>query len=227
MSERCERFEAERLLDIELGRPADEHFSTCPDCKEAERKRRAIISLLGQVGEDREPPAGWEDAIRARIVAAEKLRGKGRRRLRLAAIGFGIAAAAAIALWAARPRPRENALALQVTVVRGAEPVRGATPHPGDRLVVHVALGPRAPGRMELRVYRGEAELVARCSSEPPCRLGADSLDAEIVLPSPGSFRALLLSGAAPPPPAGLDRDASQMADAGGDALLSLPVEVY
>ena len=219
---RCDRFERERLLDIELGRPADEHFTTCPDCKEAERKRRALVSLLGHVGEDREPPAGWEEATRARIVAAGR-----QRRLRAGAWVVGVAAAAAIAVFALRPRPHEIALALTVSVSRGTEPMRGTTPRPGDHLVIHAELGGRDPDQVELRVYRGERELVSRCSSAPPCVSAPGRLDADVVLPWPGRFRAVLLAGAAAPPPAGLDEDASRVIGAGGAAILSLPVEVY
>jgi hypothetical protein len=223
----CDRFERERLLEIAEGRPAGDHFADCPDCREAARRHQVLAELLGHSDGRRQPPLGWEQATLAFIHDAERARR--RRRRALQAVGAAVALAAAVVLaFALRPRPAPPSpeLALAVEVTRGSEPMRGDMARLGDRLAVSVRAG--AAARLEVRVYRDDRELVARCTTEPPCRRTATGVAAEVVLGNPGRYQVLVVDGRPPPdPPGGLDRDASQAAQAGGAVLISAPIEVY
>ena len=67
MNSPCDRFETEALLRLERGEPLDEHFATCPDCREARAVYERLRQEIAEVDGEEEPPPGWEARVRERI----------------------------------------------------------------------------------------------------------------------------------------------------------------
>jgi hypothetical protein len=224
----CRRFEDEGLLRLEQGLPLDDHFATCPDClaeRAAYERLREEIATAHDGIEGIEPPPGWQ----AGVWAAIEKRKAARRRWR----GWWLlvpaaAAALLIAVLLLRPPARTmTQLALAVQIETGAGPVRrGDEAHPGDRLRLRATIG-EAP-HAELRIYRNDRALVLRCSTGPPCRSGDGTLEAELVLPSIGSYQSLLMTSDRPLPESGtgLDADVAAAQAAGARATMGDEIEV-
>ncbi len=220
---RCDRFEEEALLRLEQGLSPDEldeHFATCPDCREARAFYDRLRQDVAGAGVGEEPPPGWQAQVRQRI-------GHRRTWRRRWAWGFGstLAAAAVAFLIVALPRP-ETSPALRFEIVAGAMARRGEEAHPGDRLALTAHLG--AARFAELRVYRDDRELVFRCLGSPLCVRDDGTLQASFELPSRGTYQALLLLSPEPlpPPTSGLDSDTSAALDAGAEVLMARQVTV-
>ncbi|MES1243406.1 MAG: hypothetical protein ABUT39_17475 [Acidobacteriota bacterium] len=216
----CRRFEEEGLLRLEQGLPLDDHFATCPDCLAERAAYERLREGIAKAGDGIEPPPGWQAGVWAAIEA--------RKRRRLSGWWLLVPAAAVllVAVLLLRPPTRTARLALAVEVEAGSGPVRrGDEAHPGDRLRLRAATG-EAP-HAELRVYRNDRALVLRCSTEPPCRLSDGTLEAELVLPSIGSYQSLLLTSDRPLPGAGggLDADVAAALAAGARTTLGGEIE--
>lgn len=265
----CRRYEEEGLLLEEQGRPLPPHFSACPDCRAARETYGRLREDLRELGEGEGPAAGWEERVRARIrdrpsppspgprapgagtTAGGRLLG-GKRRFRRWAPPLTLAAAlillALLPRWDLRTPPPIPAPAatpkLEATLVRGPETFRGVAAQPGDTLVLEAAA---QSGRfVEIRLYRGERDLLARCGSglaegsgswtggpssaaegSPRCRREPGSLRLEVPLRAPGRYHPVLLDSAVPlpDPAAGLDDDTARAVAAGarldlGDELV-------
>ena len=215
----CDRFEREGLLRLEQGLPLDEHFETCPECVEA---RVAYERLLARIAADRpQPPADWKDRVRERLDRPRPAR---RRRYLLP---LGLAAAAAFALVVVRGfwEPAELLLEVAVEPASG-EPHRGGEARPGDTLRLRAETGGAA--HAELRVYRDDADLVLRCSDEPPCERRGSAILATVALETIGAHRPILLVSdrPIPPPSSGLDPDARRALDAGARVRLAREIPV-
>lgn len=219
----CRRFEEEGLVRLEQGLPLDDHFETCADCLAERAFYERLRQDIAMAGEGIEPPPGWE----AELWAAVEQRKAARRRLWGWWLLVPAAAAVLIAVLLLRPvSPPPDRLALAVEVETGTGTVRrGDEAHPGDRLLLRASTG-EAP-HAELRVYRNERALVLRCSTEPPCRRRQGVLEAEILLPSIGTYQSLLLTSDRPLPEtdAGLDPDVAAALQAGARATLGTEVE--
>jgi len=219
----CRRFEDEGLLRLEQGLPLADHFAICADCLAERAFYERLRGDIAAAGEGIEPPAGWQ----AELWAAVEQRKAARRRLWGWWLLVPAAAAVLIAVLLLRPSaPPPARLALAVEVETGTGTVRrGAEAHPGDRLHLRAATG--EAGYAELRVYRNNRALVLRCSSEPPCRRGQGTLEAELLLPAIGTYQTLLLTSDRPLPAtdAGLDPDVAAALDAGARATLGIEVE--
>lgn len=140
-----------------------------------------------------------------------------------AGLAFAGAAAAAIALMLRPPQPAGGEL--QVAIHHGDE-TRGDAREAavGDRLVVRAR--PRGPS--ELRVYRVDGPLVARCPAGPGCTTAApDEHAVEITLEAPVQHHVILVVGASAPLPEGTMNaylDAARAA--GARVVTSRPIDV-
>jgi hypothetical protein len=147
------------------------------------------------------PDDPWKDEVRKAAAAlAEPPLLWWRRRVFRWTLGAGVAAAAAAAIlvWVLRP-PAAPESELTVAIHRvggvrsGPEAVRI-----GDRLTVEAH--PRDAA--ELRVYRLDGSLVARCPSGPGCaRAAPGELLIEGTLDAPGRYRVVLFVGVHGPLP--------------------------
>lgn len=210
--ETCDRFEREGLRQLQEGGPLDSHFDTCPDCLRARDEYQRLVEDLSGLGTGEEPPPQWQARTWARIERRSAARRRRGRWLFWLAPAATVAAAVVVLLL----RPPAAVSPLEVTVEHGATTSRGATARPGDRMILRAAAGDAAFA--ELRVYRDDAELVLRCSTEEPCRRRGDTLEAAFVLPAVGSYQPLLLLAEVPVPPptsGGLDDDADAALAAG------------
>lgn len=189
----------------------------------------ALERRLAALHADASPPPDWEARVWARIAREEdRARSPSRWRWLAAALPLGAAAVAGLFVYlrgASTVQPVEPGL--EIAIHQGGERVRGRAPAAGDVLVVRAGTGGAA--RAEVRVYRGDGELVARCGDGPGCRREGDLVEARVELPSPGEYRGLLLFSAEPiPPPAGsLDADVAAARAAGARFELSPPVVVH
>jgi len=220
----CRRFEEEGLLRLEQGLPLGEHFATCADCLAERAFYERLRGDIAAAGEGIEPPPGWE----AELWAAVAQRKASRRRPWSWWLLVPAAAAVLVAVLLLRPSaPPPARLALAVEVETGTGTVRrGAEAHPGDRLRLRASIG--EAGHAELRVYRNNRALVLRCSTEPPCRRGQGTLEAELPLPAIGSYQSLLLTSERALPGeagAGLDPDVAAALETGARATLGTEVE--
>lgn len=221
----CRRFEEEALLRLEKGLPLDEHFASCPDCLSARDAYERLGEEISAAGTGLDPHVAWQADVWAALDARRRSRPRGRSWWLLAPVAAA-AGLAAVVLFL-RPPPPAALIALDVAVIGGEGPARrGTEAHTGDRLHLRAATGGAA--HAELRVYRGERVLLLRCSTEPPCRRRGPVLEADVELPSIGSYQPLLLTSERPlpEPGAGLDSDVDAVLTAGGEATLGTEVEV-
>ena len=168
-------------------------------------------------------PPGWQQQVLNQIEDKERARPQWaflpwmwKGALGAAAVGF--------AAWLLffRPHPMELAMG-RPEIIPASQVVRSSSAKVGDTLRLEVTVGD-APA-WDVRVYQ-ERRLVASCASGARCVRDGNRGRAEIVLPTPGSHRVLLLAGRAiPPTHADLDEDVS---GAGADVkiLQSAPLTV-
>jgi hypothetical protein len=145
-------------------------------------KRARIEAALARLGEEHQPPVGWE----ARVLAAT---GATRRRpwWMYAAPGLTLAAAAVVVLILVRPSPQVVALKVEVkhsALFRGDEASAGDT--------AHITASGRA-----IWVYHEEVELVLRCPEAPSCQASGGSITLDLPLTRTGTYTVVAL-GAVP-----------------------------
>ncbi len=170
-----------------------------------------IEAALARLGDEHEPPPGWE----ARVLAAV---GATRRRWWAYAVpGMALAAAAASALVVLhRPSP---ALALNVEVKHSAV-FRGDDASVGD--VAHVVVS-GGKGARAIWVYREDVQLVLRCPGDPTCRISDASTEVDLPLTSAGRYTvvAVTAAGSLPAPTGTYVADTAAARDAGLDVQQS------
>jgi hypothetical protein len=143
-------------------------------------------------------PAGWRDRMLAALdepAAAPAPRPRPTRHWSLIAAPLA-AAAAVLLIWRlSADRPQQIAIEVEV---RAGDVVRraGEAPAVGDFFVARALL----PGAGELRVYRNDRAMVARCPQHPACRTrkvgDRDELSVELPMTSKGDYRAIVIEGA-------------------------------
>jgi hypothetical protein len=164
-----------------------------------------LEGALRRIGEDREPPAGWQD----RVKAAIKQPRASRRRwwwLAVPAVAF----AALLVLWL-RPRGQFE---LDVTIETAArEPLRGDTATIGD--TVHVSASGPATERA-VWIYHDD-HLVLACPSAPACHRDGETLLIDYRFEAIGDVEIIALTSNRPiPAPTGsLDGDVAAAINAG------------
>lgn len=102
---------------------------------------------------------------------------------------------------------------MTVSITPSETAYRGATSsavsaRPGDRL--HVAATISSESAVEVRIYRGAHELVARCPGDegPDCLLQDGAIESRYTLHARGEYQVQLLQTPGPLPPATGDREA-------------------
>lgn len=227
----CDRFELEGLLALEQNRPLPKHCLTCPQCqKELESYQKLKQALAdniphpasADVQASLEPPSDWRERTWEAIEGRQKQRSFARRWIPATA-----AVAAALLLLILLPTRRGPApFSFHQEILSEGSVRRGESAQPGDRLILRATTGGAA--HAELRVYRDERDLVLRCSSEPPCILNGDRLEANLVMESLGSYQPLVLLSEQPipAPSSGLDADAGAAAAVGARVELGQAVQV-
>jgi hypothetical protein len=215
MTAPCERFESEALLLLEQGQPLDEHFSSCPDCLEARAAYDRLREQLSNPGEEDETAADWQARVWERIEQRKKRRWwqSWIAPVAVAAAAATAAIAALFLIWV----PGQKPAGLQIEIEAGTTIRRGAEAHPGDLLRLAATTG--GARHSELRVYRNEAELILRCSTESPCSLRRGELRASVILDGVGRYQPLLLlsENPLPAPTSDLETDTGAALDAGAE----------
>jgi hypothetical protein len=138
------------------------------------------------------PDESWHDEV-LRLAASlgRPSRSRQRRRIYRWALAGTFVAAAAMAVVVLRPRPRADELEV---VVRSGDPARGDAKDAtvGDRLIIRA----RPRGVSDLRVYRADGVLVARCPGGPGCTMPAHGDHSiEIRLDAPVQYHVILIVG--------------------------------
>jgi hypothetical protein len=225
----CERLEDDDLLG-HLGEEMDPHVEQCHVCRATAYGYARLAAALAQES-TRPLPPGWRDRTLARIHVARTAR----RRRHAAAVGMSLAAAAALIL-VVRPRigdpghPRGDTGELVVSIerVQGRRgPADSGRAHPGDRL--HASASARAK-HVELRLYRGPHDLIARCPGvpAPTCQRRAAAIELSWTFAVLGNYRIVWLTSPSPlPPPSGdLDADLLAAEQAGAHVMERGPIDV-
>ncbi|WP_438020422.1 hypothetical protein WMF18_15700 [Sorangium sp. So ce315] len=217
----CDRSEPERLARWDDRAPPDAHERGCDECQQARARYDRIAEMFVKLPV-LAPPAGWEERVLARVdaPAAPARRLPARWTWALAATLLLVAAVVIVR------RPPEERLALHQEVIPAASGRRADSAVVGDRLGLRASPGGAA--HAELRVYRGERELVLRCPGDHRCRAAGGMIEADLTLTSRGSYRALVLAAEAPlaAPAGSLDEDARAARALGGRVEVGPAVDV-
>jgi hypothetical protein len=129
----------------------------------------------------------WQAAL-LRAAASRRARPRWRSRVPGWAMGAAVAvSAAAIAVWILFPRGSQLEVAIHRTRATRGGPAEAAV---GDQLVVTAR--PRKAG--DLRVYRSDGSLLARCPNGTGCRAGSHGEQTiEITLDAPARYEVILV----------------------------------
>lgn len=209
MSQRCGRFERERLADAldEHGRgssdhgdpePLAAHLESCADCRADRLRYERIAHALADLGGGVQRRSDHVDRVLAAAATNASLRRAPlqptRRAVQRIAPLLAVAAAVAVVWWL-RPdgAPGGPQFAVEI-VARGSRTLRGDA-QLGDR--VRVTARPGAA----LWIYRNDRELLRVCPRD--CRRDGDRLVTELDLDTIGHYRIVWLSTDGVPPPAG------------------------
>ena len=209
MSERCDRFERERLADV-LDEPHGgagdaglaEHLDGCDDCRAARAGYERIARTLVDLGTGAERRSDHVARVLATAAAEAPSRAAPVRRARRVAwwAGPALAFAAAVALvwWLRRPGPAAPRFALEI-VARDELALRGDA-HLGDHLRVTARPG------AAIWIYRNDRELLRVCPRD--CRAADGGMTVELELDAIGRYQVVWLSTDRAPLPAGdVERD--------------------
>lgn len=130
------------------------------------------------------------------------------------------AMAALFLLWV----PGRGPAGLRIEIEPGTSVRRGVDAHPGDTLRLAASTG--GARHAELRVYRNDAELVLRCSDEPPCSRRRGGIEASVLLDGIGRYQPLLLHSEAPLPTSASDLETDTGAALAAGAEVEMGEEV-
>jgi hypothetical protein len=220
---RCDRFETEGLLLLARELPLDEHFAACPDCLAARAAHERLRARIAALGEEDEPPVGWQARVRERIDQRRERRRRGWQWW-LVPAAVGVAASLAALLLIRPPGPQPPSL--RVEIQAGATVRRGGEAQPGDLLRLTAATG--GARHAELRVYRNDTELVLRCSTGRPCSRRGEELRAAVPLDVIGRYQPILIlsKNPLPSPESDLEKDTSAALATGADVRLGSEIVV-
>ena len=212
----CSWLDREGLLRREQGLSLDGHLAGCGTCQ---RRLDGYQRLGAALAVSPAPPPGWQDQVWRRIERGEQATSK-HSRCGWLVWSFPVLTAAAVAvlLLLARTGGQDQSpvvLAVAVQDARGATRVRGEI-RPGGAIRID-ARGLRAPFS-ELRVYRDDLELVASCTTLPPCQRQGDRLSARVPIITVGAYRAVLFTSDRPLPVSSGNYDADDAAARAGGA---------
>lgn len=229
MTEPCTRFEREGLQAYMRDMTLDSHFETCGDCRARREQYARLERDLTDLGLDDRPPANYQARVWARIAERRTATKPWYQRWWWLVLPAPVVAAMAIILALPDERANLDMVELRYDIVQPSDAIRRrghGTARPGDVLSLHASTGEAR--KTELRVYRGEDELVLQCSNEPPCERRDGTLLAKTVLLSRGEYQVLLLASDEPlPAPApSLAHDIAMAEQRGAVIERSEPIEV-
>jgi hypothetical protein len=182
-----ERAEAAWLL------ARDSDPSTPAPSRELARDHAELEDLLGNLPAGASVESWHDEVLRLATSSAAPSRPPRRRRAYRWAIAGALVAAAAVAAVVLIPRPRPRAGGLEVAI-RPGDPARGDSTEAvvGD----HVVIRARPRGTGDLRVYRADGVLVARCPDGPGCITAAHGEHAiDVRLDAPVQYHVILVDG--------------------------------
>jgi hypothetical protein len=206
VSERCDRFERERLADL-LDEPLDgrdgeagfaAHVDSCNDCRATRERYERIARALADLGTGAERRSDHVARVLATAAAETVARRRARRLAKWTAPALALAAAVALVWWLRGPEPAPPRFALEI-VARGQRTLRGDA-HLGDRL--------RATARRgeAIWIYRNGRELLRVCPRD--CDANGDRVVVELELDAIGRYQVVWLSNDRVTLPAGdVERD--------------------
>jgi hypothetical protein len=221
MTTMCDRFEREGLLRHETGAPPDIHEAECETCR-SERDVYLTIQAALKSLPAIAPPAGWQERVLSSVAADTRQTGRGARWV----LGAAAVAAAAVVVWHVRT-PSVGPLAVRQEVVATDASRRSDSAAVGDTIRA-LATGGEGQAR-EIRLYRNERHLVARCpATESECLVDGKTTELRVKLSAPGRYRSLAIVGPAPIPTPGhsLDDDARDASKAGASVEISAAIDV-
>ncbi|MEM9593041.1 MAG: hypothetical protein AAGD06_02190 [Acidobacteriota bacterium] len=230
-----DRREVDLLTRLEAGEPLPDDVAEDDELAARLAGYDRLRGALGQAGDDLAPPEGWRQGVLDRIDQRRARRGAARRR-RWLGTAAALAAGLILVLWPADevpvgPGPGPTGPVLVAEILASAETTRrGLEAQPGDRLRLRASTDGRP--HAELRIYRGDDELVLRCGDGPGCSRSGDELVALVPLDRPGVYQTVLLWGDAPMPApesalgGSLDLDTAAAVDIGADYELGPEIEV-
>ena len=160
-----------------------------------------LESLLGTSPPGSADESWHDEVLKLAAPPAIPLRPRSRRPVYRWAMGGTLIVAAAVAVLMLRPRPRADELEI---AIRHGDQVRGDPSEAvvGDRLIVRA----RAGGPSDLRVYRDNGTLVARCPDGPGCITPVQDEHAiDITLDAPVQYYVILVVGKTDLPAATMD----------------------
>jgi hypothetical protein len=196
----CDRFDARELLRQERGEPPDPHQGTCAECQQRLARTEALRQALGQIPIEKSTTS-WEQAVWGRIATGGR---KPQRRRLWVGLPVLLAVAGVILLVRSPGRsPDGTAPVLALAFEAGPERLRSGGPAVGATVVVDGTTVQHE--HAELRIYRDDAGLLLRCSTEPPCQRRDGRLGARFTIPAIGRYRVLLLQAPVPLPAPGSD----------------------
>jgi hypothetical protein len=223
---KCNRLEKDDDRLADLGEPMDPHVQECPDCRARHASYGNLAAMLA-MDSPRPLPPSWREATLARIGARDRAR---RRRRRIAGtISIAGTALAAVLYWChgqdEKPMRQETKMVVKIDhpareAWRGGSPVEA---HAGDTLRAEVPGG--AAERYELRIYRAERELLARCPGDPTpaCEQSDRALAVVGTMSSRGKYQVVWLSSSSPLPAPSGDYEADlTAADAAGARIVDV-----
>ena len=191
---------------------------------EIARGHAELDALLGDVPMG-PPDERWHDDV-LKLATSSVTPLRPRRRSRAVAWitgGTFVAAAAALVLVLMRPKPSPGELEI---AIRHGEAARGDAQEAavGDRLLIRS----RSRGPSELRVYRADGPLVARCPAGPGCTTSAEGEHAlDVSLDAPVQYHVILVVGAGAPLPGGtMDAYLDAARAAGARVVTHQPIDV-
>jgi hypothetical protein len=210
------------LLARQRGEPAEVPVD---DARQASYGR--LENLIAQLPEV-EPPAGWQarafQALPLETAPSSTVgKASNRRRLIFAALAAGLVAVAVGAWQFQKPAATHLDRELWVEVIPSELIHRGTVAQVGDVLNVSSSVATD-----ELRLYRADGSLVARCRGASDCVASQTQGQTISTLAwkalAPGRYRAVSLRGAPIPEPTGDGLEADlQAADAAGIVSASAP----
>lgn len=169
-----------------------------------------LENALRRLGEDQQPPSGWQDRVNAAIRAQPQPRPESRRRWWWLAVPALAAAAVLLVFWLRPPKPFELDVAFESPAT---EVHRGTSAKTGDTL--HASAVGTATQRA-LWIYHDD-RLVIACPGGTTCHTDGDTLIADYKLEVAGTFEIIALTSdhAIPSPSGTLDSDVASALQAG------------
>ncbi|MFN3199679.1 MAG: hypothetical protein ACE366_14835 [Bradymonadia bacterium] len=220
---------AEIALHLERGEPMPPQIAEDPRTEPLLAELVEVTEALGAHQAEAAPEGNWEAKIWAGIAQEEASARPQRPKWLVWLLGPALAAAAALAVvMLSKDTQTHGPRGLSLEVIADAQGVRGDHAKVGDRLRLNVSLGDAS--RADLRVYRGESELVYRCHRDQRgdnCTISDTAITATVGFPATGEYRALVIYDGDLPLSGGLDADVAAARAKSLKITLSDAIEVF